>query len=250
MGTHVFRYLVDGELAVGQVRLLSNEDSHHLVRVVRRTPGDELRLLDADGTIWPAVVVDAEMPASVRVTGPGAPAAERAPVHVYLGLLDWSRLDTAHAQLTELGVPDVTIFSSERSGRIPKAEEWARRASRLDRVAESAARQSAAAGLPNVRGVVPFDEVIQEIPTGHGYLLHPLSRTALATALADGSGVPACIVIGPEAGFSDDELDAADAVGISVCGLGERVLRTGTAVVVAVSVALAAVGALGAGAGE
>ena len=151
MSTHVFRYLVAGELAEGDRVVLSEDDSHHLIRVIRRQVGDSLELLDAGHRMWPAELVEATVPAVVRVVGEAIAAPVAAPVRVFLGLLDWSRLDALHIQLTEIGVPEVVLFSSERSGRIPRPEEWQRRASRLNRVAESAARQSGSASISRIR---------------------------------------------------------------------------------------------------
>jgi 16S rRNA (uracil1498-N3)-methyltransferase len=244
MSTHVFRYRVDVPVAPGAPLTLDPHDSHHLARVVRRHAGDAIEIIDSAGAMWPARVVSPGPPARVEVLGPAAPPPVAAPVRVYLGLLDWARLDATHAQLTELGVPELVLFSSERAARTPGRKEWQRRRARLDRVADAAARQSGAATRPAVRGVVPFGGVLEEIAPGGGYLLHPAARQSLGAALAIHEGPTATLVVGPEAGFSADELSRAERRGATVCGLGRRVLRTGTAAVVAVSAAMAALGAL------
>jgi 16S rRNA (uracil1498-N3)-methyltransferase len=161
-----------------------------------------------------------------------------------VGLVDWGRLDATHAQLTELGVPEVVLFMSERAGRTPGQKEWLRRASRLDRVAGAAARQSGSGARPTVRGVVAFETVLDEIAPGGTYLLHPSARLSLGAALGGHEGPTATLVVGPEAGFTAGEVARAHERGATVCGLGRRVLRTGTAVVVAVSAAMLALGAL------
>ena len=66
---HTFRYLVAEAPAAGQEVALSPDDSHHLSRVVRRRPGDEVELTDGAGRLWPAVVVATGARATVRVRG-------------------------------------------------------------------------------------------------------------------------------------------------------------------------------------
>ncbi len=242
MSTHTFRYRVETIPRSGDEVTLAEDDAHHLARVVRRRAGDQIEVIDAAGALWPARVVESGPPARVEILGPASPPPAPAPVRLYLGLLDWARLDAVHGHLTELGVHEVVLFTSERAGRTPGPKEWVRRVSRLDRVADSATRQSGSGVRPSVRGVVALDTVLEEIAPGEGYLLHPEARATLPAALRGHEGT-ATLVVGPEAGFSSDEVARAEGLGIAVCGLGHRVLRTGTAAVVGVSSAMAVLGA-------
>ena len=72
---HTFRYLVAGAPDAGQELTLSPADSHHLARVVRRRPGDEIELTDGAGRMWAAVVVEAGASSTVRVVAPPPGAA-------------------------------------------------------------------------------------------------------------------------------------------------------------------------------
>lgn len=244
MSAHTFRYRVDTVPRRGEELTLGRGDGHHLARVVRRKAGDRIEVIDSAGVLWPARVVEPGPPARVEIVGPATPVPAAAPIRLFLGLLDWARLDTAHGQLTEIGVPEVVLFTSERAGRAPGEKEWARREARLERVADSAAKQSGAGTRPTVRGVVAFDAVLEDIAAGGGYLLHPAARQSLHASLRGHEGATATLVIGPEAGFSANELSRAEQSGAVVCGLGRRVLRTGTAAVVGVSAAMVALGAL------
>ena len=201
-------------------------------------------MIDSTSALWPARIVDIGPPTRVEIVGSAIPPPPHAPVRLYVGLLDWARLDAAHGQLTELGVPEVVLFTSARAARTPGQKEWLRRASRLDRVADAAARQSGLGARPTVRGVVAFETVLDEIVPGDSYLLHPAARLSLDVALAGHEGSSAMLVVGPEAGFTADEVAGAQDHGATVCGLGRRVLRTGTAAIVAVSAAMLALGAL------
>ena len=243
MSRHVFRYRVDRPLGPGAEVALDDEDSHHLARVVRRAVGDSVEVTDGDGLRWEAEVAAPGPPARVRVLAGPLAAPSVAPVRLYLGLLEWKRLDTLHAQLTELGVPEVVLFSSSRAGRLPGRQEWARRAERLDRVSEAAARQSGATPVA-IRGVVAFGTVLDEVAPGGGYLLHPAARRPLTTALTGHGADTLALLVGPEAGFAASEISDARSAGVEVCGFGGRVLRAGTAALVATTAAMLALGAL------
>jgi 16S rRNA (uracil1498-N3)-methyltransferase len=237
---HTFRYLVAEPPAEGGEVALSPDDSRHLARVVRRRPGDGVELTDGAGRLWPAVVVAVGERAVVRVGAPRT-APEPPPVVLYLGLTDWARIDMVVEKAAELGVREVALMTSERARRVPGADAWERRRERLDRVARAAARQSGQAWLPRLRGLVPFGDAVAEIPTGEGFLIDPRGDAAITVAAGSGR---AALLVGPQAGFSEAEVGRARAAGLAVCGLGPAVLRTETAAIAAVTLALAAAGRL------
>lgn len=243
---HTFRYLVADAPDAGHELTLSPADSHHLARVVRRGPGDEIELTDGAGRTWAAVVVEAGTPSTVRVVAP-RPAPPPSGVSLYLGLTDWARIDLVVEKAAELGVREVALIASERAGRLPAPDAWERRRERLLRVAVAAARQSGQAWLPRLRGLVPFGDALGEIPTGEGCLIDPRGDAAIS-AVAGRSG-RAALLVGPRAGFSDAEVERARDAGLAVCGLGPAILRTETAALAAVTLALDAAGRLGGGGG-
>jgi len=240
---HTFRYLVDHEPAPGARIRLSRVDVHHLTRVVRRRVGDELELIDPAGVIWPATLVVEGPQAEVEVATAPRPRLRQAPLTLYQGLCEWGRLDTVVEKCAELGVARVVLFAGSRSQRVPDGESWRRRRERLLRVAQAAARQSGQGRLPSVDGILEFSEVMADIAERNAVLLDPSGEVGLPRALAEaGSWDDLALVIGPDAGFSDDELAAARGAGVDVCHLGDTTLRAETAALVGVGVALAATG--------
>ena len=236
-----FRYLVTDPPEAGEEVVLSPDDSHHLARVVRRRPGDEVELTDGAGRLWPAVVVEAGERATVRVGAP-RPAPAPSQVSLYLGLTDWARIDMVVEKAAELGVREVALLVSERARRVPDAEAWDRRRERLARVAQAAARQSGQVWLPRLRGLVPFADAVAEIPSREGCLIDPRGDAAIPAVV--GPSGRAALLVGPEAGFSEAEVERAREAGLAICGLGPAVLRTETAALAAVALALGAAGRL------
>jgi len=239
---HTFRYVVSEVPDAGAEVVLSDADGHHLARVVRRGPGDEVELIDPEGHLWPARVLSTTPVVTVRVSEERPPV--RAPgtrVALYLGLMEWGRLDTAVEKAVELGVSEVTLFTSERTRRVPEPDAWRRRRERLGRVAEAAARQSGRGPLGRLRGLLAFDQIIGEIPSGEGFLIDPRGEVPLPPALAreEGAATRVAVVVGPDAGFSQDEVDRARSAGLVVSHLGPSILRAETAAIAAVTIAAA-----------
>ena len=240
---HAFRYVVSEAPAPGDRLVLADRDSHHLLRVVRRRPGDLVELIDGSGRSWPAVVCESDDLAVVEVGEP-RPGPARSGVTLYVGLLDSNRLDGLVEKASELGVDRMVVFVSQRAKRVPEPDAWRRRRARLRRVTESAARQAGQGFLPSVDGLMGFEEALEEIPAGQGLLVDSRGGSSLAHALVSPDLRRACLLVGPEAGFSDAEVDLATGRGARVCGLGAATLRSETAALVAATLALDALGHL------
>jgi 16S rRNA (uracil1498-N3)-methyltransferase len=239
---HTFRYVVTDRPEPGQRVELTPTDSHHLARIVRRRVGDPVELIDGAGRIWPATVAALGHVAVVEVGEPRR-AVPPAGVTLYQGLCEWGRLDLVVEKAAELGIPRVVFHLSSRAKRVPEPDTWRRRRGRFARVAESAARQSGQGYLPRVQGLVPLARVLDEVPPGEGYLIDPRGERALPTALAESGGVSRLsLLVGPDAGFTPEEVQAGREAGWQVCSLGPSTLRAETAALVALTVALQATG--------
>lgn len=243
---HVFRYVVDAEPSEGDEIVLGSEESHHLARVVRRRARDGVEVIGPSGALWPCEVVGPGPPSVLRVTGPARPAPVAPPVDLWVGLAEPGRLDLVAEKTAELGVRRLGVMVTARARRVPEGDAWARRAERMARVAESAARQSGRGRWPAPGPLIPFDHVLTEIAPEEGIILDPRATASLADVLrtrpADGA---VAILVGPDTGFDDAEIAAAAAAGVTAAGMGEGMLRAETAAIAAA--ALATIGRAGAG---
>jgi 16S rRNA (uracil1498-N3)-methyltransferase len=244
---HTFRYVLAQAPVPGAHVTLSPGDSHHLTRVVRRRAGDGVEVIDPEGRIWPATVVEPGDPATVRVAAAPRPAPAQAPVTLLQGLADWGRLDVLVEKCAELGVARVALVAGARARRVPAPDAWRRRRERLLRVAEAAARQSGRPRLPEVDGVLSWEEALEAATAaGDAYLLDPGAGVGLPAALAarEDPARPVALLVGGDTGFGEDEVALATARGVTACSLGAGVLRAETAALVGVSLALSALGCL------
>jgi 16S rRNA (uracil1498-N3)-methyltransferase len=243
--SHTFRYVVPEVPAPDARVVLSESDTHHLVRVVRRGPGAPLELIDPAGDVWPATLVETAPTATVVVGSHPVRRSAPAPVTLCIGLCEWGRLDTAVEKCTELGIPHIVVFAGRRSRRVPDEDAWGRRAERLGRVAEAAARQSGQGHRPRIDGVWSVERVLADSDGQPVIFLDPRGTQPLGStlrAIAPWDGLT--LVVGPDVGFDQRELDAARAAGVTVCHLGDATLRAETAAIAAASIALSTIGAL------
>ena len=239
---HTFRYLLDAPPEPGTRVVLGREDSHHLTRVVRRRPGDAIEVGDGAGGVWSATVVAPGVAAEIEIGVPVA-AIRPAGVTLYQGLCEMGRLDLVAEKAAELGVAGLVVHVSSRARRVPDADRWRRRAERLERVSRAAARQAGQGRLPEVRGLVPLTRVIEEVPAGEGYLIDARGERSLPAHLADARAAgPLSLLVGPDAGFASDEVASAREAGWRIASLGPTTLRAETAAIVAMSLALGAIG--------
>jgi len=225
---HVYRFFareVRGGLAV-----LSEADDHHLTRVVRLRVGDTCEVA-VEGRVHRA-----------RVTAGGLELLEevrdvaKAPTVTVWIAQPGARSDEAVEKLTELGVARIGPLRTELlkgSFSESRLERWAR-------VAEAAAKQSKQSRLPELLAPSAYPDVLSREAV-------VLSNTGASGGLADRivGRRSATLLIGPEPGFSDAELELARSRGVAVATFGPVVLRTETAAIVAAALALREMGFLG-----
>jgi 16S rRNA (uracil1498-N3)-methyltransferase len=211
------------------VAVLSDGERRHLEGVVRLRVGDTCEVA-AGGRAYRARVVAGGLELMEEIDVVTAPR-----ITVWLAQ-PGGRSDGAVEKLTELGVARIGALRC----RLLKGEFTDARIERWRRVAAAAAKQSKQAGLPEILPVAEYADVLSPEAV-------VLSHTGASGGLADRivGRRQATLLIGPEPGFSEEELDLARARGVAVATFGPVVLRTETAAVVAAALALREMGFLG-----
>ena len=227
MTRHAYRFLA-AEVRDG-VAVLSEGERRHLERVLRLRVGDTCEVA-AGGRAYRAHVVAGGLELEEEIDVVTAP-----PITVWLAQ-PGGRSDDAVEKLTELGVARIGALRSE----LLKGEFTDSRIERWRRVSSAAAKQSKQAGVPEILPPAEYAEVLSPEAV-------VLSHTGASGGLADRivGRRQATLLIGPEPGFSEQELDLARARGVAVATFGPVVLRTETAAVVAAALALREMGFLG-----
>ncbi|MBW3670018.1 MAG: 16S rRNA (uracil(1498)-N(3))-methyltransferase [Actinobacteria bacterium] len=200
---------------------LEADDRHHLSRVLRLRAGETVSASDGRGRWRPCTWTGEDGDGGLVPAGEVARVAAPAPaITVAFAPVKGDRPEWVVQKLTEVGVDRIVVLATARSVVRWEGDRAAKHVERLGRVAREAAMQSRRAWLPQVEGVVAFHEAAGA--SGGG------------VALAEPGGAPPSldrpvVLVGPEGGWSDDEL----AVELPRVGLGPTVLRAETAAVAA-----------------
>jgi len=218
--------------------VLTAEAAHYLRDVLRLGAGAEVELFDGAGSSYPARL-DADL-ASLRL-GPRREARPQMALWLLVALAKGEKMDFVVQKATELGAARVSPFAAARSVvRLDRAR-GAARVLRWRRIAAEAARQCGRSDVPLVAEPVSLVEALGPVPAGFArFAFHPGGEPL--SGEAGGAGVAA--VIGPEGGFSPEEVRSCELAGARFVSLGPRILRAETAAVVAAALLQARFGDL------
>ena len=214
-----------------------NEDEFtHLTHVMRRKEGDAIRVIDGVGTAYDAVIEEiARRTARCRITA-RYPRLNEPGRHVTLGaaiLKRGSAYDFLVEKSTELGVAVISPLLTQRT--IPRHD----RRDRWQKIALAATKQCGRCLVPQVQPLLSLSDFISRAPA-HAAKIIPHEQVAekeLRPAVPVGiHHVVLCI--GPEGGFTEDEVGHALTAGFAPVSLGTRRLRAETAALLATALCL------------
>ncbi|MCW2797136.1 16S rRNA (uracil(1498)-N(3))-methyltransferase [Nocardioides sp.] len=226
-------------VTVGADVSVEGDEAHHAVAVRRLRVGEQVVLTDGRGTSARAEVASTgkrQFTATVLgldVSEPPEPA-----VVVVQALPKGDRGELAVEVLTEVGVARIVPWAASRSVAVWKGEREAKSLARWRTTAREAAKQARRPWFPEVAELASTADVLSLVASASlAVVLHEAAAAPLATLDVPTSG-PIVVVVGPEGGLSDDEVQAFTAAGAHSVRLGTEVLRTSTAGVAAVAALL------------
>jgi 16S rRNA (uracil1498-N3)-methyltransferase len=243
----------------GQHFVLKGPEAFHVTRVLRRKEGSEIELFDGKGGKYTGVIrtILADGTVEGDITKRSQAPMKTVPVdlHLYLGVLKKpSNWEWALEKGTELGVASFTPVITPRT--IVQARDISKnKISRWQKIMEGAAKQSERGTLPALKEPQHFRDAIPAAAKRGLVLLgwerHPGATTyaglreVLRKARAENKkGLTISLFIGPEGGFSKEELEIAEYEDANFFSLGPNVLRAETAAVSAAAIILYELGTL------
>ena len=223
------------DISSGIVRL-DQEESAHCVRVLRHRAGDEISVIDGEGTLYRCRLSLADAKGAEAQVIDAVPNFGAHPYHLTMAVCPTKNIDRYEwfaEKATEIGIDALVPVIGEHSERkIVKPE-------RLQRILLSAAKQSLKGRVPELGEEISVMEFIRNTPQQALRLiaycdesLDRESRRSITDELSCGNP-EICILIGPEGDFSPEEVETALRLGWKPVTLGESRLRTETAAVVA-----------------
>ncbi len=230
-----------GNYDSGQLLELSPEAGQHVGVVLRMQPGEQLTLFCGDNREF-EVTIESVKKKQVWVRVGEAHYKNRESslnIHLAQAISKGDRMELVMQKSVELGVYSITPLIAERCAVKLDAERIAKKLHQWQNIVIAACEQSGRNTVPVVHPPVHLDEYIQTTRPGLKLILHPnRSKTWRDYPLQQ---TDVSLVIGPEGGFCDEEVDLACKYGYLALSLGPRILRTETAAITALSV-LQAVG--------
>ena len=202
---------------------------HQLRHVLRLKDGDELAVFDGRGREWVARLRGDEAELVRPVEGTTEPETQ---LTLFQALIKPARFELVLQKGTELGVARFVPFAAERS--VAGGE----RAARWQSIVVEAAEQSGRRVVPEVTPVLGFEEAIAEA-TSRGVPFMPwegADRPKLSAVHRHCRTL--ALIVGPEGGFADGEVERARARGAMTVTLGRRILRSETAAIAAATLLL------------
>ena len=229
-----WRLFTDNAMHVGKQVVLESGPSQHLLKVLRCRLGESCYLFNGNGIDYFAQLDEVRSKQAVLTVRRADAVQNESPVDIHLvqGVSRGERMDYAVQKSVECGVASITPLLTERCNVKLSGERALKRQRHWQAIAVSAAEQCGRARVPQVGVPVKFGD----------WLLH----NRLPGVIADTSQQPnrnwgaqvkgeLVLLIGPEGGFSSEELSHCWASGIYSMSLGPRILRTETACVVALT---------------
>ncbi|MHA3096707.1 16S rRNA (uracil(1498)-N(3))-methyltransferase [Acinetobacter brisouii] len=229
------RFFIEASLTVGQSIELTEVVFHHWVRVLRAKLNDQAILFNGQGGEYLVELTEINKKnASIQVLS-FEPANRTPNFQVVLGqvMSKGDRMDYAIQKATELGVHKIQLLTSERCEMRLKYDRDQKKIDHWQAIAIAACEQCGLNIVPEVLAPISLQE----------WFSHSLPTTKLVLApdtdafdIAKQAKPDLALLIGPEGGLSQDEIAQANAAGFKNWCIGERVLRTETAPVVALAI--------------
>lgn len=216
--------------------VLSQSASRH-IKVLRLSLGDVIRIFDGKGEEFEAKIVEFTKKNEVVVECINKIAAQaESPLQIHLGqgLARGEKMDYIIQKAVELGVHSITPLYTSYSEVHLSSERLPKRMMHWEGVIASACEQSGRSILPTLYEPMALSQWLKQRHEKQRMLLHPHTSHSFSTENIAVSS--AAVLVGPEGGFSEEEVNLAAAEGFQAIKLGPRILRTETAALVILSI--------------
>jgi 16S rRNA (uracil1498-N3)-methyltransferase len=220
------------KLRVGRIQL-SEDQAHHLRDVLRLTVGERVEAFDDAGLTAPATVVQADSAGVViEATAPHTTKPRRV-LTIASAIPKGERADWMIEKLSEIGVDRFIPLACARSVVLPRG---ANKADRWARIAVESAKQSRRGGVMQIEPLVDLGAFMGSIRLP-GIFLSTTDAPRLLDQTRDNTSESLTLLIGPEGGWTPEELHRMSAAGMSSARLTDTILRVETAAILAAAIA-------------
>ncbi|MBQ6731355.1 MAG: 16S rRNA (uracil(1498)-N(3))-methyltransferase [Bacilli bacterium] len=215
---------------------VSKEDEHHILHVMRMKKGDEIEVVDNKQLYL--CRLDDTNPLTISMVHEIASDVEiKEDVTLLYALTKGDKIDLVLQKATELGVKKVALIQSERTVVKYDSKDLEKKSQRFVKIMKEASEQSHRLVVPEFLGIFNLKALPPQVFSDVNFVAYEKDASKVSEqfqGLEKGKSVS--ILIGPEGGFSKQEIDNLVSLGFIRTSLGKRILRAETAAIYALSV--------------
>ena len=235
-GTSMTRRRWIADRSEGNRAWLTGANANHLVRVLRAKVGQQFDI-SIQNTVRVGTIVSISTNQVEFELGEPIQSSSLPEISVLLSIFKFDRLEWAIEKMTELGVARIfPVIARRTEPHLAKAAE--KRVERWRKIAREAAQQARRQAPPEILAPVPLKKVIESV-AGCRIVLSELEKTTALKSVLSECTPPIFLAFGPEGGWTPEELKLLEENGWKPASLGSTILRTETAAIAAVAIAMA-----------
>lgn len=233
------RFFLQSEAIQGRT-LITGSDAHHIRNVLRLKSGHRINVFDNSGAEYTATIlsissdgIEVVLDEKIRKEG------DHLRISVGQSLLKGQKMDFLVQKLTELGVSSFYPFISERSIAQGEMVKLQQKKTRWEKISIEAAKQCGRSSLITLHDVQSFSALLSECQEHELKIIlwERVTDNNLRSILSRASGIQdVCVLIGPEGGFPEREVESAVEAGFLPARLGPYILRAETAALAVASI--------------
>ncbi len=230
-------FIKQSETAV-PISVITGSDARHIKKALRLKPGDIITLFDGAGSEYEARIISLSAD-SVNVSIMRSfPSTTESPIQIIVAqaFLKQRKMDNLVRQLTELGITKWVPFISRRSVPRPDNKRLAVRTNRWKKISKEALKQCNRGRIMEIWPTVSFEDTFNISKQSNlkiAFWENESKPVNLALAQSNKHFNNIFIMIGPEGGFTSQEIEKVKACGFITAALGPRILRAETATIAA-----------------
>ncbi|MTI66612.1 MAG: 16S rRNA (uracil(1498)-N(3))-methyltransferase [Firmicutes bacterium] len=243
------RFFINKENIKGDLLVVEGEDVKHIKNVLRLNIDDKINVCDGEGSDY-LVKISEISKKDIRCNIIKKYDTVKTPLEIvlYQGMPKSSKMDLIIQKTTELGVSKIIPVMTKRTVvKINNKKKEKKKITRWEKIATEAAKQSKRGFIPKVEGIINFKDMINILSKEEDILVpyENENNIGIKRVLKNIEGNKINIIIGPEGGFEEEEIEKLQEINSNIITLGPRILRTETAGFATLAVVMYELGDLG-----
>lgn len=230
----MYKFFVQKHNISNNIAIIEGEDVKHIYKVLRLDIGEKISINNCEGEEYLGEITDiTKVKVEVKLIDK-LTLNNESPINIYLfqGLPKSSKMDLIVQKNTELGIKEITPIVTERVIVKSELNEF-KKVDRWNRIALEACKQSKRSLIPKINTPIEFKELIASLKNMDLIIVPYENQNNFGLKSINFENKKAikniAVIIGPEGGFEESEIDTLKGLGAHIITLGPRILRTETA---------------------